>query len=93
MDCMNQKMKYIKESIVIVEGYTDVISLHKHGYYNVVATLGTAFTKFHIRKIKRISSEIIFCFDGDDAGKRAPNKAMNNVLPELNDGLDIRFVF
>ena len=82
-----------KESIVIVEGYTDVISLHKHGYYNVVATLGTAFTKFHIRKIKRISSEIIFCFDGDDAGKSAANKAMNNVLPELNDGLDIRFCF
>ena len=84
---------YKKESTIIVEGYTDVVSLHKYGYCNAIATLGTAFTKFHIRKIKRFSSEIIFCFDGDDAGKNAAYKAMLNVLPELSDGLDIRFCF
>ena len=60
-----------EKSVIIVEGYTDVIGLYKSGIKNCVATLGTAFTKFHFNKIKRYTNKIIFCFDGDAAGKSA----------------------
>lgn len=82
-----------KDQIIIVEGYTDVLALHKNGYSNSVATLGTAFTKSHIIKLLRYSKNIIFCFDGDNAGKKAAWKAMANCLSELRDETNIGFSF
>ena len=82
-----------KDQIIIVEGYTDVLALHKNGFSNCVATLGTAFTKLHIVKLLRYSKNIIFCFDGDDAGKKAAWKAMTNCLSELRDETNIGFSF
>ena len=79
--------------IIIVEGYTDVISLHTNGFKNVVATLGTAFTKSHLNKILRYTKNIIFCFDGDTAGKNAAWKALVNSLSEIRDNINIEFTF
>ena len=82
-----------KNEVVIVEGYTDVISLHNKGINNSVASLGTAFTQLHLRKLKKYSNNIIFCFDGDQAGKSAAWKALENSLPEYTDDLSINFCF
>ena len=82
-----------KKYALIVEGYTDVIGLHKAGIKNCVATLGTAFTKFHFNKIKRYTNKIIFCFDGDSAGKSAAWKAVNNCLSEMKDEIQISILF
>ena len=81
------------DNIIVVEGYTDVIALHKNKFNNSVATLGTAFTKYHISKLLRYSKNIIFCFDGDAAGKAAAWKALNNCLPEIRDKITINFSF
>ena len=81
------------DKIIIVEGYTDVIALHKNKFNNSVATLGTAFTKFHISKLLRYSKNIVFCFDGDAAGKAAAWKALNNCLTEIRDKITISFSF
>ena len=81
------------DKIIIVEGYTDVIALHKNKFNNSVATLGTAFTKFHISKLLRYSKNIVFCFDGDVAGKTAAWKALNNCLTEIRDKITISFSF
>ena len=82
-----------EDSIIIVEGYTDVIALHKNSFKNAVATLGTAFTKLHMNKLIRYSKNIIFCFDGDIAGKKAAWKALTNSLSEIRDGVNIGFSF
>ena len=82
-----------EKSVIIVEGYTDVIGLYKSGIKNCVATLGTAFTKFHFNKIKRYTNKIIFCFDGDAAGKSAAWKAITNCLPELKDEIQLYLIF
>ena len=82
-----------EKSVIIVEGYTDVIGLYKFGIKNCVATLGTAFTKFHFNKIKRYTNKIIFCFDGDAAGKSAAWKAITNCLPELKDEIQLYLIF
>ena len=82
-----------EDKVLIVEGYTDVIGLHNSGIKNCVATLGTAFTKFHFKKIIRYTNNITFCFDGDVAGKSAAWKAINNCLPELKDGVQISLIF
>ena len=82
-----------EKSVLIVEGYTDVIGLYKSGLRNCVATLGTAFTKHHFNKIKRYANKIIFCFDGDAAGKSAAWKAITNCLPELKDEIQLSLVF
>ena len=82
-----------EKSVIIVEGYTDVIGLYKSGLRNCVATLGTAFTKHHFNKIKRYTNKIIFCFDGDTAGKSAAWKAITNCLPELKDEIQLSLVF
>ena len=82
-----------KDQIIIVEGYTDVVALHKNGFRNSVAALGTAFTKLHIIKLLRYSKNIIFCFDGDTAGKKAAWKAMTNCLSEIRDETNIGFSF
>ena len=79
-------------SAIIVEGYTDVIGLYQFGVGNSLATLGTATTDNHINKIFRISDQIIFCFDGDDAGKKAAEKAMKLCLPLVRKNKEAYFL-
>ncbi|MDB9894663.1 DNA primase [Reinekea forsetii] len=81
------------DNIIIVEGYMDVVALAQHGVKNAVATLGTATSPTHIQRLFKLTTEIIFCFDGDAAGKRAAIRALTNTLPELKDGLQARFLF
>jgi len=71
----------------------DVVSLAQHGISNAVATLGTATTSFHIQKLIRYTSEIIFCFDGDEAGKSAAWRAMQNSLASVTDEVQLKFLF
>src|SRR5690606_8479415 len=79
--------------VLVVEGYMDVVSLAQHGLGNAVATLGTATTPDHIRKLMRASDRIVFSFDGDKAGRRAAWRALNACLPLLRDDVAIRFLF
>lgn len=79
--------------LVIVEGYMDVIALSQHDIPHCVATLGTATTSQNVRNLLRLTSDLIFCFDGDRAGKDAAWKALQNILPEFKDGTSIRFAF
>lgn len=79
--------------VVVVEGYMDVVGLAQHGLANAVATLGTATTAVHVQKLMRASNRIVFCFDGDDAGRRAAWRALTVCLPLLRDDVAIRFLF
>lgn len=81
------------DSILVVEGYMDVIALAQFNITNTVATLGTATTKLNAERLFRQASNIIFCFDGDSAGRTAAWRALKNILPLLEDGLDVRFMF
>lgn len=81
------------QRVLVVEGYLDVISLAQHGLHYSVATLGTALNIKHIQILLRYTSDIIFCFDGDNAGRKAAWKALTISLPLLRDGLDFRFLF
>ena len=84
--------KDLKE-IFVVEGYMDSIAMYEHGMKNSVATLGIATNRFHIQKLLQIVNEIVFCFDGDDAGRGAAWGALKNVLPSITDGTEIKFLF
>lgn len=79
--------------LVVVEGYMDVVALAQHNIRNVVATLGTATTAEHITRLFRLTQEVIFCFDGDNAGQKAAWSALETALPLLEDGLQVRFLF
>lgn len=79
--------------LVIVEGYMDVIALAQHDIHNAVAPLGTAITEDHIRLLFKQTSSLIFCFDGDTAGKKAAKRSLELSLPQLIDGREIRFLF
>ncbi|MFO1295074.1 MAG: DNA primase [Rubrivivax sp.] len=79
--------------LLVVEGYMDVARLHQSGIHYAVATLGTATTAEHLKRAFRLVSEIVFCFDGDRAGRAAAWRALQNVLPEAQDGREIRFLF
>ena len=79
--------------VVVVEGYMDVIALSQHGIDYVVAALGTATTGFHIQKLLRQTDNIIFCFDGDKAGRKAAWRALENSLALLSDGKYLSFLF
>jgi DNA primase len=81
------------ERLLVVEGYMDVVALAQFGVSYAVATLGTATTSQHIRQLFRLVPEVIFCFDGDRAGKEAAWRALENALPELRDDREIRFLF
>ena len=81
------------DRLYVVEGYMDVIALTQHGVPNVVATLGTATTEDHARKLFRQVNEVILCFDGDKAGVRAAWRALESLLPALDDGKQVRFLF
>ena len=78
---------------LVVEGYLDVIALAQHGVEHVVATLGTACTADHVRKLFRHCPQIVFCFDGDTAGQRAATRAMEASLPLLGDERSVKFLF
>ncbi|QOJ24704.1 MAG: DNA primase [Gammaproteobacteria bacterium] len=78
---------------IVVEGYMDVIALSQHGIDNAVAALGTATTSFHIQKLLRQTDNIIFCFDGDKAGRKAAWRALENSLSLLSDGKYLSFLF
>ena len=80
------------QKIIIVEGYMDVVALAQHGVHNAVATLGTATTRDHLKILFRSLSEIIFCFDGDKAGLQAAWRALETVLPFLQEGRQVRFI-
>ncbi|MDH5484112.1 MAG: DNA primase, partial [Gammaproteobacteria bacterium] len=79
--------------IIIVEGYMDVVALAQHGIPYAVATLGTATSQEQISQLFRTVPEIIFCFDGDQAGRKAGWRALENSLPVLRDGVQARFLF
>jgi DNA primase len=79
--------------LLVVEGYMDVARLHQAGVCYAVATLGTATTPEHLRRIFKLVSEVVFCFDGDKAGRAAAWRALGNALPEARDGRQIRFLF
>ncbi len=79
--------------ILIVEGYMDVIALAQMGIRNAVATLGTATSAIHLNRVFRFVSEIVFCFDGDNAGRTAAWRALEASLPLLEDGRQIKFLF
>jgi len=81
------------EQVVVVEGYMDVVALAQHGINYSVATLGTATSTDHIDRLYRLVSKIIFCFDGDEAGRNAAWKALNTVLEFLQDGRSASFLF
>jgi DNA primase len=79
--------------LIVVEGYMDVVRLHQSGIGYAVATLGTATTPDHLKRIFRLVSEVVFAFDGDRAGRAAAWRALGNALPEAREGREIRFLF
>ncbi len=79
--------------LLIVEGYMDVVRLHQAGITYAVATLGTATTQEHLNKIFKMTSEVVFCFDGDRAGLKAAWRALENALPLAKDGRELKFMF
>ena len=78
---------------IVVEGYMDVVALAQYGVDHAVATLGTATTPRHLKRLFRLSPSIIFCFDGDRAGRAAAWRALEAALPELGGGRQISFLF
>lgn len=79
--------------VVVVEGYMDVVALAQAGLQNAVATLGTATSEHHIKKLIRASDRIVFSFDGDRAGKQAAWRALESCLPLVRDDVTMRFLF
>jgi DNA primase len=79
--------------VLVVEGYMDVVALAQHGIEYAVATLGTATSAVHVQKLLRQSDEIVFCFDGDAAGRKAAWQALEVSLPNLADHKAVRFLF
>jgi DNA primase len=79
--------------LLVVEGYMDVVRLHQAGVTDAVATLGTATTAEHLRRAFRLVSEVVFCFDGDRAGRAAAWRALQQALPETRAGRELRFLF
>jgi DNA primase len=81
------------ERLIVVEGYMDVVSLAQFEVRNVVATLGTATTAEHLERLFRVISEVVFCFDGDRAGRKAAWRALIQALPLIREGRQVKFLF
>ena len=81
------------DSLLLVEGYMDVIALAQHGVPNAVATLGTATSEEHLTKLYRYASEVVCCFDGDKPGRDAAWKTLELALPVLSEGRQLKFMF
>lgn len=82
-----------KGCALVVEGYMDVVALAQHGVGYAVATLGTATTPEHVRKLLRQTDNVVFCFDGDEAGRKAAWRALENSLSQLADDKSLKFLF
>ena len=82
-----------KNTAIVVEGYMDVVALAQHGVGNAVATLGTATTATHVQKLLRQVDRIVYCFDGDAAGRKAAWRALENSLEALPEQKSVGFVF
>lgn len=82
-----------EDSVIVVEGYMDVVALAQHGVANAVATLGTATTPTHVHKLLRQADRVIFCFDGDNAGRKAAARALDASLEHVADNKTIAFLF
>lgn len=78
---------------LVVEGYMDVVALAQSGFGNAVATLGTACTAEHVQKLFRFTDSVVFSFDGDAAGRRAAERALEASLPHATDTRSVRFLF
>lgn len=81
------------DNIIVVEGYMDVVALAQFGFKNVVATSGTATTALQVEILFRAADTVVFCFDGDKAGRKAAWRALEATLPKLRDGLQAKFLF
>jgi DNA primase len=81
------------DNIIVVEGYTDVVALAQFGLRNSVATLGTATTSNHAELLFRAAETVIYCFDGDEAGRKAAWRALEATLPKLKEGFQAKFLF
>ena len=81
------------EELILVEGYTDVLSLHQAGITNSVATLGTAASEQHFTSMFRHTDTLVCCFDGDQAGRRAAHSAMLQAIPTLRTNKKLKFAF
>ncbi|HEX9208531.1 MAG TPA: DNA primase [Steroidobacteraceae bacterium] len=81
------------QRLMVVEGYMDVVSLHQAGVSYAVATLGTSTTPEHLQRIFRLVGEVVFCFDGDRAGRAAAWRALENAVGEIKQGRQVRFLF
>lgn len=81
------------DRLLVVEGYLDVVRLAQAGIQYAVATLGTATTTEHLSRLFRVTNELVFCFDGDRAGRTAAWRALENALPHARDGRQLRFLF
>lgn len=88
-----RKARDAVQTVLVVEGYMDVLALAQHGIENTVATLGTATTSQHIQQLYRHTQEVIFCFDGDRAGREAAWRAAQQTIPVFKDGLEAKFLF
>ncbi len=82
-----------KQQVIVVEGYMDVVSLAHAGVDNAVATLGTAVSESHVHTLVKHFDEVIYCFDGDAAGKKAGLRAMETSLSQVNKSVAFRFMF
>jgi len=82
-----------QEYVLVCEGYMDVVALAQLGFPNAVATLGTACTANHVRMLLRQTEKVVFSFDGDAAGQRAAQRALEACLPLMSDDKEIRFLF
>jgi len=81
------------ERMIVVEGYMDVVALAQYGFGNCVATLGTATTGDQAELVFRAADEVVYCFDGDSAGRKAAWRALESTLPRLREGRQARFLF
>ena len=82
-----------EDRVLVVEGYMDVVMLDQHGVDNAVATLGTAITSDQAARLLRLANEVVFAFDGDNAGRKAAWRALENSLPQARDGKLLSFLF
>ncbi len=87
-----QALRHI-DQLVVVEGYMDAVALARHGIDFAVATLGTATTTEHLNRVFRLTDNVCFAFDGDRAGRKAAWRALENALPQIREGRQVRFVF
>ena len=88
-----RQSKIKQDCFLIVEGYMDVVALAQHGIDFAVATLGTATSATHLTRLFRLVKDVVFCFDGDNAGRTAASRALHAALPLMEDGRQVRFLF